>query len=99
MKKVRLAGAVRADDAAQLAVLDGEVDVAVGDQAAVALGQAARLQDRARRRGRVARWRGGDRRDRAAGRDRRGAGARRGFAASAWPPRDRQLRRDPRCRR
>ena len=42
-----LAGAVGADDAAQLAVVDGEVDVAVGDQAAIALGQAGRLQDRA----------------------------------------------------
>ena len=48
LKKVDLAGAVRADDAAQLAVIDGEIDVAVGDQAAVALGQAAGLQDRPR---------------------------------------------------
>src|SRR6185312_14912873 len=41
-----LAGAVRADDAADLAVVDGEVDVAVGDQAAIALGEACRLQER-----------------------------------------------------
>ena len=40
LKKVRLAGAVRPDDAAQLAVLDREIDVVVGDDAAVALGQA-----------------------------------------------------------
>ena len=45
MKKVRLAGAVRPDDAAQFAVIDGEIDVAVGDQAAIALGQRAGLQD------------------------------------------------------
>ena len=38
-----LAGAVRADDAAQFAAIDGEVDVAVGDQAAVALGQSGGL--------------------------------------------------------
>ena len=47
LEEGRLAGAVRADDAAQLAVIDREIDVAVGDEAAVALGQAARLQDRA----------------------------------------------------
>ena len=46
LKNVRLAGAVGADDAAQLAVADGEIDVAVGDEAAIALGQAGRLQDR-----------------------------------------------------
>ena len=46
LEEGRLAGAVRADDAAQLALVDGEVDVAVGDDAAVALGQAGRLQDR-----------------------------------------------------
>src|SRR6185437_11960607 len=33
------------DDAAQLAVVDAEVDVAVGDEAAVALGEAAGRQD------------------------------------------------------
>ena len=54
-----LARAVRADDAAQLAVLDGEVDVAVGDQAAVVLGQAGRLQDRAGDSRRAARRRAG----------------------------------------
>ena len=41
------AGAVRTDHAAQLAMIDGEIDVAVGDQAAITLGQAGRLQDRA----------------------------------------------------
>ena len=49
LKKVDLAGAVRADDAAEFAVVDREIDVAVGHQAAVALGQARCLQDRARK--------------------------------------------------
>ena len=40
-----LAGAVRADDAAQFAAPDREIDIVVGDDAAVALGQAACLQD------------------------------------------------------
>src|SRR5690606_3944723 len=40
-----LARAVRADDAAHLALVDGEVDVAVGGEAAVALGQPGRLQE------------------------------------------------------
>ena len=43
------AGAVGADDAAQLALLDREVDVAVGDDAAERFGQAARLEHRAAR--------------------------------------------------
>ena len=44
-----LAGAIRADNAAQFAMLDGEVDVAVGDEAAEALGQALGLQDQVTR--------------------------------------------------
>jgi hypothetical protein len=40
-----LAGAVRADDAAQLAVIDDKIDVAVGREAAVMLGQRPGLQD------------------------------------------------------
>ncbi len=65
-----LAGAVRADDAAHLAVIDREVDVAVGGKTAIALGQAAACEDRTvlrsvsrrragMRRPRVARGRGG----------------------------------------
>src|SRR5262249_41052406 len=41
-----LASPVRADNAAQLAVIDGEIDVAVGSEAPVVLGQALGLQDR-----------------------------------------------------
>ena len=40
------AGAVRADNAAQFALLDREIDIAVGYHAAIALGQTRRLQNR-----------------------------------------------------
>ena len=65
LEEGRLAGAVGPDDAAQLALVDGEIDVAVGDEAAIALGQAGCAQDRsgtvaARRRGEPAPGRGAD---------------------------------------
>ena len=41
-----LAGAVRTDDAAKLASLDSEIDVAVRHQAAVSLRKAPSFQDR-----------------------------------------------------
>lgn len=46
LEEGRLAGAVGADDAAQFALIDAEIDVAVGDEAAIALGEAGGLQDR-----------------------------------------------------
>ena len=46
LEEGRLACAIRPDDAAQFAVVDGEVDVAVGGDTAVMLGEAPRLQDR-----------------------------------------------------
>ena len=45
-----LAGAVGADDAAQLALLHCEIDVAIGDEPAERLAEAARLQHRPRER-------------------------------------------------
>ena len=46
LEERRLAGAVGADDAAQFAAMDRKIDIAVGEQTAVALGQTARLEDR-----------------------------------------------------
>src|SRR5205823_14806878 len=43
----RLAGTVGADDAPQFAAMNRKIDVAVGEQPAVTLGQTTRLQDRA----------------------------------------------------
>ena len=58
LEEGRLAGAVRPDDAAQFAALDREVDIVVGDHAAVALAQARRLQDHVGLRHRGAQRRG-----------------------------------------
>ena len=49
LEESALACPVRPDDAAHFAVIDDEVDVAVGHQSAIALGQACRLQNRSRR--------------------------------------------------
>ena len=47
LEEGRFAGAVGADDAAQLPLIDAEVDVAVGGEPAIALGEAGGFQDRA----------------------------------------------------
>src|SRR6185312_6483109 len=48
LEEGRFAGSIGPDDAVQLTAIHREIDVAVGDKAAVSLGQPGRTQDRAR---------------------------------------------------
>ena len=54
LEECGLACAVRPDDAAHFTVIDDEIDIAVGHQTAIALGEAGRLQNRSR--GSVGGW-------------------------------------------